>query len=37
MQRRDGDAAFVALERGLDCFERIIAPHEKSRHADRDV
>jgi hypothetical protein len=37
MQRRDGDTAFVALERGLDICKRIVAPHEMGRHPNRDI
>jgi hypothetical protein len=35
MQRRDGHATFVELELRLDSPERVTAPHEKCRHADR--
>ena len=37
MQRRDGDAALVALKRRLDGCQRIVAAEEVRRHADRDV
>ena len=37
VQRRDGDAALVALERRLDGGERVVAAEEMRRHPDRDV
>src|SRR6516165_7736807 len=37
VQRRDRDAALVAIERRLDRRECIVAPHEMQRHADGDV
>src|SRR6266516_4450948 len=37
MQRRDRDAALIALERHFDRGKIVIAPHKMSRHADRDV
>ena len=37
VQRRDGDAALVALERRLDRCQRVVAAQEMRRHPDRDV
>jgi hypothetical protein len=37
MQRRDGGAAFIALQRCLDRGKRVVTAQKMFRHADRNV